>query len=109
MRLKYAHNIMRMDTLMPATPSSQHVRTGRPGKRAINLSLSSDVHADAVTPGSEQAFGDRTDFAIGDRKSVEPGCGHDAVGSAGEEDLVSGVHIIGLKSRFPHWQAEFSG
>jgi antitoxin CcdA len=43
MRLKYAHNIMRMDTLMPATPSSQHVRTGRPGKRAINLSLSSDV------------------------------------------------------------------
>ena len=43
MHLKYAHNIMRMDTLMPATPSSQPVRTGRPGKRAINLSLSSDV------------------------------------------------------------------
>ena len=43
MHLKYAHYIMRMDALMPVTPSSQHVRTGRPGKRAINLSLSSDV------------------------------------------------------------------
>jgi antitoxin CcdA len=43
MCLKYAHNIMRMDALMPVTPSSERVRTGTPGKRAINLSLSSDV------------------------------------------------------------------
>jgi len=28
---------------MPATPSTRRARTGMPGKRAINLSLSSDV------------------------------------------------------------------
>jgi antitoxin CcdA len=34
---------MRMEIAMPATRSTQRMRTGSSGKRAINLSLSSDV------------------------------------------------------------------
>ena len=34
---------MRMNALMPATQSVRSLRSGIPGKRAINLSLSSDV------------------------------------------------------------------
>ena len=41
--LNYAHIQMRMDYAMPATPTTRRTRMGSPGKRAINLSLSSDV------------------------------------------------------------------
>ena len=41
--LNYAHNQMRMENAMPATPTTRRTRTGSPGKRATNLSLSSDV------------------------------------------------------------------
>jgi antitoxin CcdA len=34
---------MRMEIAMPATQSTRRARTGLPGKRATNLSLSSDV------------------------------------------------------------------
>jgi antitoxin CcdA len=34
---------MRMEFAMPTTQPARRVRTGKPGKRAINLSLSSDV------------------------------------------------------------------
>ena len=38
---------MRMDDVMPASPTPSRVRAGLPGKRATNLSLSSDVLAAA--------------------------------------------------------------
>jgi antitoxin CcdA len=34
---------MRMENAMPATQTTRRARTGLPGKRATNLSLSSDV------------------------------------------------------------------
>lgn len=34
---------MRMENAMPATQTARRARTGLPGKRATNLSLSSDV------------------------------------------------------------------
>lgn len=43
MGLKYAHNQMRIKIAMPATQTARRARTGMPGKRATNLSLSSDV------------------------------------------------------------------
>jgi len=41
--LKYAHVHMRMEIAMPATHTARRVRASASGKRAINLSLSSDV------------------------------------------------------------------
>ncbi len=41
--LIYAHTYMRMELLMQATHSTRHRRTEPHGKRATNLSLSSDV------------------------------------------------------------------
>src|SRR5690606_13581252 len=41
--ITYAHTRMRMEGSMPATRSTQRARTSSSGKRATNLSLSSDV------------------------------------------------------------------
>lgn len=41
--LKYAHFRMRMELRMSATRTARRTRSGMPGKRATNLSLSSDV------------------------------------------------------------------
>jgi antitoxin CcdA len=41
--LKYAHIYMRMEVAMPATHTAPRLRTNASGKRATNLSLSTDV------------------------------------------------------------------
>lgn len=43
MPIRYAHDLMRMGIAMSARGTTRLARTGMPGKRAINLSLSSDV------------------------------------------------------------------